>query len=236
MPPSERIRIDRKALRAPDEFHTLGAKGLDWARANQTLLTAIGAGAVGIAILALGFGWYRARQAEAAAVRFQAAHTEFAGAKFTEAAESFAGLGRDYGSTPFGRLAGLYRAHALSRQGSAGPAATAYSEYLATSPPADYLRQEALVGLGRSREAAGEGVAAMEAYTEAAAIDGPLRTDARLALARMKEAAGQTSEAQEIYVALLKEEPDGSLRTLLEAKVPPGTAPAAPVEAAPATP
>src|SRR5206468_4321464 len=76
--------------------------------------------------------------------------------KFQEAAQGFAYVVERYPGAPFGRLAVLYRAHALARQGDQAAAATAYGEYLASAAVPDYLRQEALVGLARAKEAAGD--------------------------------------------------------------------------------
>lgn len=218
--PSQRIKIDRKSLREPDEFQTLTTQAASWARQNQTLVWGIGIGLVAVALLGLGVGWYRARQAEAAAVRFQSAHADFVAAKYPAAAESFAGLGREYPSTPFGRLAQLYRGHALLRGADAAGAATAYGEYLAGSPETEYLRQEALAGLGAARETTGDQAGAADAYTQAAEIDGPFRQDVRLALARIAEAQGKADDAKKIYVTLLQESPGPALRALLETKIP----------------
>jgi hypothetical protein len=219
-PPSQRVKIDRKSLREPDEFQTLTTHAATWARQNQGLAWGLGIGVLAIAVLALGIGWYRSRNAEAAAVRFQSAHAEFLDGKFPAAAESFAGLGRDYGSTPFGRLAQLYRGHALLRGGDGAGAATAYGEYLAGSPQTQYLRQEALAGLGAAREATGDQTGAVEAYTQAAEIDGPFKQDVRLAMARIAEASGKPDDAKKIYVALLQEGPTPQLRAFLETKIP----------------
>src|SRR5262249_19273617 len=99
-------------------------------------------------------------------------------------------------------------------------AAAAYSEYLAHAPGTEYLRQEALQGLGQAREVTGDTKGAQDAYEQAAAIDGPFRTDARIAVARLYEAAGQNDTARDVYLAILKEWPTGSVRALLEAKIP----------------
>lgn len=226
-PPSQRIKIDRKSLRQPDEFQTITTQAATWARDNQRAVWAAGIALLAIAVLGLVFGWYRARQAEASAIRFQSAHSEFADGKFAEAADAFAGLGRDYGSTPFGRLAQLYRGHALLRANDAPGAATAYGEYLAGSPATEYLRQEALAGLGAAREATGDTAGAVDAYTQAAAIEGPFRQDVRLAMARIAEASGKTDEAKQIYATLLREDPSPTLRALLESKIPAEAAAAA---------
>ena len=237
MAASERIKIDRKALREPDEFQVLSGRATAWVRANRTAVAA-GAGVLAVLVLVwLGVGWYRGRLAAAAAVRFGAAHAELVAGRYAEAAESFAGLGRDYRATPFGRLAGLYRGHALAAQGDAAGAASAYAGYLEGSPGTEYLRQQALVGLGRAREAGGEAAQAREAFAQAADVPGPFRTEARLGLARLAEAAGDAGAAREIYAALLAEVPAGMpLRDFLESKAPAAAvqAPAAGTAADPA--
>src|SRR5262249_16208266 len=145
---------------------------------------------------------------------------DFEAARFAPAVEGFAGLGREYPGTAFGRLATLYRGHALARQGDAAGAATAYTEYLASSPPTDYLRQEALSGLGAAREASGDQAGALDAYGQAAAIDGPFRMQAQLAMAHLHELAGQPDKARAVYLAILKEAPGGFVRSQLETKIP----------------
>src|SRR5215813_13683552 len=119
-----------------------------------------------------------------------------------------------------GRLATLYRGHALSRQGDAAGAATAYTEYLATSPEPPYLRQEALVGLGHAKEATGDATGALEAYVQAGTLDGPYRTDALLSAARLHEAAGQGDFAREIYTRLLNEAAEPEVKALARSKLP----------------
>jgi tetratricopeptide (TPR) repeat protein len=219
-PPAERIKLNRKALREPDEFQTLTSQVAAWAQANQTALVAVAAAAVVIAAVGAGVSWYRARQAAAAAVRFQSAHDEFQASRWAEAGEAFAGLGRDHPGTGYGRLAALYQGHALLRKPDPAAAAAAYGDFLAASPPTDYLRQEALMGLGAAREASADPPGARDAYEQAATIDGPFRSDARLSLARLYEAGGQPDRAKELYLAVLKESPSGFARTVLEAKIP----------------
>ena len=194
-PPAGRRKLDRKALREPDEFQTLSNQIAAWAQTNRTALVAIVAAAVAIAAVGAGVSWYRARQADAAAIRFQSAHDEFQASRWAEAAEAFAGLGRDYPGTGYGQV-------------------------LAASPPTDYLRQKALVSLAAAREASGDPAGARAAYEQATAIDGPFRSDARLSLARLYEAGGQADKAKELYLAVLKESPSGFARTVLEAKIP----------------
>ncbi len=195
----KRIKIRRKDLRRPDEFHSLSTQAAEWVQQNR----AIALGALGVIVavfVAVGAtGWYRSARAETAAERFHAAHATFESGKYSEAADAFGELERGYGGTPFGHLAGLYRAHALMRQGDAAAAATAYGEYLATSPPAEYLRQEALDGLAHAKEAGGDAAGALDAYTQAGQVSGPYRIDALLAAARLHDAAGQLDQARAIY-------------------------------------
>jgi predicted negative regulator of RcsB-dependent stress response len=226
-PPVQRIKLDRKTLREPDEFQTLTSQAAEWGRRHRTALTAIALGIVALALLTAGLGWWRSRQATAAAVRFQSAYDDFQAKRYAEAAAAFEGLGRDYAGTASGRLAALYEGHALQQKPDLAAAAAAYERYLRAGPQADYLRQEALLRLGGVREAAGNAPGAQEAYEEAAGLSGPFTTEARLSLARMLEAAGQTDKAREQYVAVLKESPSASVRALLETKVPADVAAAA---------
>jgi len=221
---ARRIKIRRKALRQPDEFHTLTNQALTWLDTHRELAAGIALAALVAAAGVLAISQYRASQMGRAAESFRAAQATFDARRFADAASAFQELSETYPRTPSGRLAGLYRAHALARQGDAAGAATAYSEYLAGQPVADYLRQEALDGLAHARENNGDAAGALEAYTQAAALEGPYRREALLGEARLQEAGGQGDAAREIYARLLKEsDPDPELRTLLLSKLPPGT-------------
>lgn len=223
-PPAERIKIDRKALREPDEFQTISARAAEWFDAHRTVIIAAAAAAAALAIGAGLLSWQRGRQAQAAAIRFQAAHADFRAARWAEAAEAFAGLGRDYAGTPYGRLSALYEGHALARKPDPQGAATAYTNYLSGAPATEYLRQEALIGLAAAKEASGDAAGARQAYTDAVGIAGPFQNDARLGLARQLEAAGETAQAREQYEAILKASPSAALRSLAESRVPAGAA------------
>ncbi len=228
--PAKRVKINRKDIRQPDEFESLATLSALWARRHQSLLAACVGAVVVVGVLALLVARSRAARTEAAAIDFRTAHTLFEARKFREAGDAFAALGQSAGSTAFGRLAGLYRGHALARQGDAAGAATAYTEYLAKSPEASYLRQEALAGIGRAKESGGDAAGALDAYTQAAALDGPFKTDAMLAAARLQEASGQTEAARATYARLMTVARDADLRALLAAKLPPAP-PEAPPEA-----
>jgi tetratricopeptide (TPR) repeat protein len=224
---AKRLKVRRKDLRKPDEFETLTGQVVDWADANRSLVGAIAIGILVIAAIAIGVGRWRAGRDAAASAEFQAAHARFAAGSFAEAANAFEQVASDYPRAPFGRLARLYRAHALAGKGDAGAAATAYTEYLASSPPTDYLRQAALAGLGHAQEASGDTKSALESFTQAGAIDGPFRNDALLAAARLHEAAGENDKAREIYASLLPSASDPDFKAFLESKVPAGSRSAA---------
>src|SRR5206468_2735929 len=163
---------------------------------------------------------------EAAAVAFRSAQARFDEGKFHDAAEDFAYVVERYPHAPLGRLAALYRAHALARQGDQAAAATAYGEYLASAADFDYLRQEALVGLARAKEASGDTAGALDAYTQAGALPGPYRDDALLSAARLEQAAGHADRAQAIYAGLVKDAADPETKALAAAKVPGAARPA----------
>jgi len=221
--PAKRIKIDRKALRAPDEFQTTTARVADWIAANRAL--AIGGAGAGLLLAAtvLGWGWYDSRREAIAAIRFRAARTQLEAEQFSPAAESFSEIERTYGRTAFGGLAALYRAHALLRGGRTDDAVEAYEVYLEGSPAAQYLRQSALNGLAAALEGKGDVGAALERYKEAAALDGPFRIEAKLSAARLTEKSDPTA-AEKLYGEALSEEAvqlDPGLRSFVESKAPP---------------
>ena len=220
---ARRLKIRRKDLRKPDEFETLTGQAVGWAGEHLPVVY----GVLGVVLLTLlagvALGRWRASQNEAAGIAFRGAQARFAAGKFPEAEQDFAYVIERYPHTPYGRLAGLYRAHALAAKGDQAAAATAYGEYLSRAAGADYLRQEALLGLGRAKEGAGDSAGALDAYTQAGALPGPYRSDALLGAARLQEAAGHADQAREIYTGLLKDATDPATRAFAAAKVPGAT-------------
>jgi hypothetical protein len=182
----------------------------------------VGAGLAGIAIVALIIGRIQGSRRQMAAQEFRLAHRAFQAGRFAEAATAFAGVVAGYSRTPFGNLAALYLGHARAREGDASGAAAAYLEFLAAGSTAPYLRQEALVGLGRAREGGQDRAGALEAYSEAAALSGPYQNDALLAAARLKEASDDLAGARSLYGVLLRKTADQELRAFLLTKMSPG--------------
>src|SRR5438445_146351 len=139
---ARRIKIRRKALRQPDEFHTLTSQAMAWLDAHRELAAGIALAALVAAAAVVAVSQYRASQVGRAAESFRAAQATFEARHFADAAAAFEVLGETYPRTPSGRLAGLYRAHALAHQGDTAGAATAYREYLTSRPAADHLPPE----------------------------------------------------------------------------------------------
>jgi len=224
-------RISRKAIRQPDEFQELTVRATTWLRENQSaVIGATSAIAIVLAAIAV-VNWNSSRQNAAAAIRFDAARQALEASNYTGAATDFESLAQDAPRTPAGRLAMLYRGHALSRQPDPAGAAAAYTEYLAASPATDYLRQEALLGLARAKEAQSDAAGALDAYRQAADAAGPFRTAARLGQARLMEASGDAAGAKALYTELHQAvDLDPATRMFLATKVPP---PAAPSDTAP---
>src|SRR5690348_16589856 len=139
---ARRLKIRRKDLRKPDEFETLTGQVVAWANEHLPIVYGVLAVVLLVMIAGLGLGRWRASQNEAASIAFRSAQGRFAAGKFPEAAEEFAYVLEHYPHTSYGRIAGLYRAHALARQGDQAGAVTGYGEFLAHAPAIDYLRQE----------------------------------------------------------------------------------------------
>src|SRR2546427_6716916 len=196
---ARRLKIRRKDLRKPDEFETLTGQAVAWADEHRPVVYAVLAVAVVVLAGSLAIGRWRASRNDAAAVAFRSAQARFDEGKFQDAAQDFAYVVERYPGAPFGRLAAPYRAHALALQGDQAAAATAYGEYLASAAVPDYLRQEALVGLARAKEAAGETAGALDAYTPARAPPGPHRDDPLLGPSPPRPAARPAQRAPAGY-------------------------------------
>jgi tetratricopeptide (TPR) repeat protein len=215
-----RERLDRKALKGPDEFVVWTTRAATWAQQHRNLvLTAGGVAAAGFLVAGL-FAWQASRRADAAAEAFHHASVRFTAGQYGDAATQFDTLARDYPGTPFGRLALLYRGHSLARQNQPADAAVAYQEFLANAPDADYLRQLALTGLARSREQTGDAAGARESFERAAELEGPYRVDALLSLARLAEASGDGAAAEAAYRKALDADLDPETRAFVTKKVP----------------
>ena len=221
MPESaKRVKIRRKDLRGPDEFETLTGETLAWAQGHQTPLIVGGVALLAIVVGVLLVVRARGIRNQEAAGQFQQAQMQLENGSAATAATQFEAIEQNASGAPFGRLAGLYRGHALLKQGDGAGAAVAYTQYLSSASVPDYLRQQALLGLGHAKEAAGDASGAHDAYVQAEQLDGPARAEASLGVARMLEAQGHADEARAIYARLVKESPEGWLRSLAEAKAP----------------
>jgi len=217
---AKRVKIRRKDLRGPDEFETLTGETLAWAQGHRTPLVVAGVAVLAIAVAALLMTRARTVRNQDAAAQFRQAQAELAGGSAATAATQFETIEQNASSTPFGRLAGLYQGHALLKQGDGAGAAAAYTEYLSTASAPEYLRQQALVGLGRAKEIGGDTAGAHDAYLQAEKLDGPARAEASLGVARMLETQGQADQARAVYARLVKEAPEGWVRTFAESKAP----------------
>ena len=217
-PPAQRIKLDRKALREPDEFQTLTKQAAAWAQAHRPALVGVGARRRG-ARLGPGGLELVARPAAPPPQPYASRPPTATSrpARWPEAAEAFAGLGarlrRDVVRPPGGALRRATRCPGSQTRPQPPPPT---ESFLAASPETDYLKQEALLR-PRQRRARRPATrrAPSDAYEEAAALDGPFRIDARLAMARRFEAAGQADKAREQYQAILKDSPSASVRELL---------------------
>src|SRR2546430_4728592 len=213
-----RLKIRRKDLRKPDEFETLTGQAVAWADEHRPVVYGVLAVAVVVLAGSLAIGRWRAARNDAAAVAFRSAQESFDEGKSQDAAQDFAYVVERYPGAPFARLAALSRAHALARQGDQAAAATAYGEYLASAAVPDYLRQEALVGLARAKEAAGDMAGALDAHTQARAPPGADRDHALLSAARLEQAPRPPARAPAVHPRLPKDAPDPPPKALVAAQ------------------
>jgi tetratricopeptide (TPR) repeat protein len=215
----KRVKVRRRDLRQPDEFVTLTARAVAWARAHRRLWLATAAVLATLTVAALVMVRTRSARAYAASEAFRSAYATFEAGKFGEAAAAFQSVGESYPATAFGQLAVLYRGYALGRQGDVAGAAAAYAQYLAATSGPAHLRQTALAALGGAKEGTGDMAGALEAYQQAADLGGPRSTEALLGAARAQEALGHAAEARALYERLQKGAPDAEVQALVVSKL-----------------
>src|SRR5437667_4918354 len=105
---ARRIKFRRKALRQPDEFHTLTSQAVAWLDAHRELAVGLGLATLVAAAAWLAVSQYRASQVGQAAESFRAAQATFAAGHFADAAAAFEAVVESHPRTPSGRLAVLY--------------------------------------------------------------------------------------------------------------------------------
>src|SRR5256886_17053451 len=108
---ARRIKIRRKALRQPDEFHTLTSQAMAWLDAHRELAGGIALAALVAAAAVVAVSQYRASQVGRAAESFRAAQATFEARHFAEAAAALEVVGETFPRTPRAPPAGLSPGH-----------------------------------------------------------------------------------------------------------------------------
>lgn len=211
-------KLDRDALKGPDEFTLFVRRIVAWGAAHRRTLIAFAAVLGAVLVVGSVSAWNRARTHQQAAEQFRIAHGAFRGERFADAARAFEDLGRDYAGTTFARFAPLYQGHALRAAGDSEGAAGAYEAYVASSPRAPEFEQQALLALGQIREDADRTEDAATLYERAAKLSGPYTIDAEIALARLQLDLGRRADAKATYERILPDA-SGDVKALVEARL-----------------
>lgn len=211
-------KLDRDALKGPDEFTVAVRRVLAWASVHRRALTIAGAAVGTILLVGSIASWNRARGRQQAGEQFRRAHAAYQAERWSDAAREFEDLAHDHPATSFGRFAVLYEGHALRAAGESEPAATAYEAFLARDDVGPEYQQLALLSLGQLREDAGRKEDAAGFYERAADVGGPYELEARMALARLQLALGRREDAKATYERILPEAA-GDAKALVEARL-----------------
>jgi tetratricopeptide (TPR) repeat protein len=216
---AEPHRLRRKDLKRPDEFVTVTAQAIAWARANQRIVTLLGLGALAVVVgISVAVGVRSARQRDANA-DLAGAWARFRDTKGEGGAAQLAEVGRRWSGTGAGTVAKLLAASAELRGDNAESALLQVQELLTQADLASYLRQEALVAYGFALEQKKQSDQAIAKYAEAAQLSGPYTIEALLAEARLRVAAGQKEQARALYERVQKDFPEAANREQLDAKL-----------------
>ena len=211
---SQTKKISRKDLHLnqPDEFVTTTGRAMEWAKQNQSAVTAAAA-AVTAALLAFaGWQWLQQSRIARSAQEFYAANELFRREQWDAAGKSFDDLAASLPGTPYGHVARLYAGRAALRAGKPAVAVTRLTEFLANPSSDVALEQLARVNLSAAFSAQGQNDQAVAEATRAVDVSGPALGEALIALARAQETSGAKDKALETYLRYLKDEPEGTVR------------------------
>ena len=202
-----RKRILRKDIRQPDRFMVLTGQMLEWFKAYRTQLIGVGVTVVAVAVVVVGWQYYRGYQRDLAFQEYNKALGEYREGSYEAALESFRNL-KGRGEAPYDAIANLYIANSyIALDQPANAVETLGSD--AAAGQDGFLDQVALVTLGLAQEMNGSCEEAVRTLSRALEQKGPMREEAMLGKARCNTALGKTQEAVDGYKAYLEEFPEG---------------------------
>jgi tetratricopeptide (TPR) repeat protein len=211
-------RMDRKELKAPDEFITATTDAFTWAQKHlRTVLLGVGVAAA----LFLGAGFYYSHQAAQrrdANADLAAALATYRAGQFAEAAESFDRVADRWEGLSVAPLAAVLTANSRVRAGEAPAAIEILSEVPEDALPVD-LRQQRAIAWATALEAEADWAAAATKYAEAAATGGPYTADAVVGEARVRARLGEKDRAAELYRKGLSDFPDRLNKAFIESQL-----------------
>ena len=218
---SQTKKLSRKDLHLnqPDEFVTTTGRALEWAKQNQSAVTAAAVAATALLLAVAGWQWLQQSRITRSAQEFYAANELFRREQWDAAGKSFDDLASSLPGTAYGHVARLYAGRAALRAGRPADAATKLAEFLA-NPVADVaMEQLARVNLSTALSTQGQHDQAVAEATRAVGMDGPAHGEALVALARAQEASGAKDKAIETLLRYLTDEPEGTVRDYARARI-----------------
>jgi tetratricopeptide (TPR) repeat protein len=217
---AQKVRLRRKDIKQPDEFHTLSGQALTWIRGHQQLVTWLGAGLLAI-VVAIGIATaYRNARVRDANADLARALNKFGASDYAAASTELIDLSNRWEGTSVAPVAALLGANAAISAGDADKAIaqlTRVEGESANLPP--YLQQQLLLVWGVALEAKQQWLDAAAKYKAAAALTGPYTGAAVLGEARTRELGGEMDRARELYRQAYDQFPDLPSRDLIAAKM-----------------
>ena len=218
---SETKKLRRKDLhlKEPDEFVTTTGRAVEWARGNQSTVTAATAALAALLLALAGWQWLRQSRIERSTQEFYAASELFRREQWDAAGKSFEELASGLPGTPYGQVARLYAGRAALRAGKAGDAASMLQAFLASPLSDPALEQLARVNLATALSQQGQNEQALAEATKAVEASGPALGEALITLSRVQEAMGSKDKAIETLLRYLKDEPEGTVRDYARTRI-----------------
>ncbi len=222
-------RVTRKhLLKAPDEFLTTTAKGINWAKENTRSLIIGTSLFFGVVLFVSFYTYFQERRNNTAEVVLGAALARYQtqieaqdpSAALASVRSDFESLIGSYGSLPAGRLGSLIFGHICLAARAYDEAIAHYQVSLSHFGAESSLGNVILNGLATAYQQKGDYPGAVEQFKKVAAGVSPVLKDAALFnLGRLYEQLGQVEARQKVYRQLEADFPGSMYANLVKEKI-----------------
>lgn len=199
--------FEHKDLKEPDAFFESFGRARRYYEENRRLAYALAAATLVIFIAGVAWSSYSESRAERTAAAFMRATDAIDLDSPATAMAALETVSKRSGGSTYGRLAVLYRADVMAREGNCAEAIELYRDAQNTARAA-FVRQVAAMGAGYCLETTVNPAEAAAAYAQAARMEGPYREQALRGQLRAAVSANDNALATAALESILEDFPE----------------------------